>query len=111
MAATFDQLPNEVADLKELVRGLCKKVDHLISGKPDVKEIMNAEEAAAFLGVSKGTLYNNNSGLPYHKFGKKNYYKLEDLQEWKLKNRIKSKEEQYSDLQEEMISKQKTNRK
>ena len=60
------------------------------------KEILNFNEACAFLDYSKSYLYKltHSRRIPHYKpNGKKLYFKRVDLEEWLLKNRVKSIDE------------------
>lgn len=50
---------------------------------------LNTEEAAAFLGISKDSLYNMTSAgaVPYSKLGGRNRYKADDFNQLLLENR------------------------
>lgn len=56
---------------------------YLTQNKPVVAEeeaILNAEQAATFMNISKGTLYDNIRSIPHQKkFGKLYFFKLELL--------------------------------
>lgn len=63
--------------------------------QPGVKEILNVEETASFLGVSKSRVYKmtHRREVPYYHTGKYLYFKREDVLQWVMKNRISSREE------------------
>ncbi len=61
-----------------------------------MKEILNAAEAANYLGIKKSYLYRLTSGklIPHSKpNGKKIYFSVEDLNAWMMGNRIHTEEE------------------
>jgi excisionase family DNA binding protein len=68
---------------------------HLPTQTP--RQFLNAEEAAAYLGIAKITLYTYTSKriIPYYKSRRKIYIKLADLDDFILRdqNRVKSVEE------------------
>ena len=63
----------------------------------NTKAFLTAEEAAAYLGIAKITLYTYTSKriIPYYKSRRKIYIKLADLDDFILRdqNRVKSVEE------------------
>jgi len=46
-----------------------------------IEKWLNSKEAAQYLNISERTLFNltSNGKIPYHKFGRRNRYLLEDL--------------------------------
>ena len=52
-----EQNPNETASLQKTVDGLKKELEKVKSVVYAAKEVLNLEEAALFLGISKSSLY------------------------------------------------------
>lgn len=60
------------------------------------KNILTAKEVAEYLGMNISYLYKltMNRAIPYYKpSGKKIYFKLQEVEEWLLSNRISTNEE------------------
>lgn len=71
------------------------KLECLIIGQGQ-KKVLTLEEAAAYSGLSKSHLYKLTStrGIPCYKpRGKYIYFDREELDQWLLRNRVKTKEE------------------
>jgi len=76
--------------IEQIVNGVCERLEAAN------KNVMDAREAAAFLGVSMSHLYKlcHTRKIPYYKpQGKLSYFKREELEQWLLKNRVASDEE------------------
>ena len=54
-----------------------------------VKSIMNTDEVADFVGISKSTIYGltHNGLIPHYKRGKRLYFKTVEIEEWITANR------------------------
>lgn len=59
------------------------------------KEIMNVQQVADYLSISKQTVYGMTCRMevPFYKRGKKNYFKKSDIDEWLLATRRKTRED------------------
>lgn len=60
------------------------------------KEILNADEAAQYTGLKKSYLYKltMNRGIPHSKpSGKMCYFRRKDLDEWMMRNPVKTEDE------------------
>ncbi|OJW17981.1 MAG: hypothetical protein BGO48_15475 [Mucilaginibacter sp. 44-25] len=80
----FNELPEVIRKLFEKVESIEQTMLHL---KPEVTEkddLLNVEEAAAFLKISAASLYTKVSRkeIPFSKPGKRLYFSRSDLQEW-----------------------------
>lgn len=88
-------------------------MDHLILVNA-LKEVLNGEilsknkksfigfkEACNFLGISASCLYKYrmNNIVPYYKTGKKLYFKIEELEDWLVKRKVKSNDELINQIQ------------
>lgn len=54
------------------------------------KEVLNVEEVALMIGVSKSRVYHlvSSRDIPYYKQGKKVLFKKSEIEEWLLRDRI-----------------------
>lgn len=54
------------------------------------KEVLDVEEVALMLNVSKSRIYHlvSSRNIPHYKQGKKVYFKKSEIEEWKLQDRI-----------------------
>lgn len=80
MAITFDTLPQAVSALQTKLDRLEALIRKLQPDK-EIKELLTVDEAAAFLHLSKPTLYSKVSRkeLPYMKNGKRIYFSRKEL--------------------------------
>lgn len=81
--------------IEDLIDQVATKVVSIIFAKDPVQttqtdEILDINEAAAFLGLKRSTLYNR-SDIPRLKQGKKNYYSRQQLTEWLKSSPVKTK--------------------
>lgn len=84
---TFDNLPHEVAALREDVKHLTALVEQLIDMRGhqhSYPEIMSIEEAAQMLNFKKNTLYDMTSKgtIPFKKRGNKLFFDRDELLAW-----------------------------
>lgn len=86
-----------------------EKLNHLLKEQNLLKkEILNANEASLYLGISKSNLYKKTSELkiPHYKpEGKIIYFKRSELDEWMLRNRQSTVNEISNKAANLMISK------
>ena len=77
----FEQLHESIEELKEVIAK-----QQMIFHKSNQKEFFSFEEARAFLGVTKGTLYQyvSKRKIPYSKKFNKLYFSREELVKWVL---------------------------
>ena len=54
------------------------------------KEVLDVEEVALMLNVSKSRIYHlvSSRNIPHYKHGKKVYFKKSEIEEWQLQDRI-----------------------
>ncbi|PAW94637.1 hypothetical protein CKK33_14505 [Mucilaginibacter sp. MD40] len=99
--------PFEFNELPKVVRMLFEKVESIeqivlkLKPEPAVKDdLLNLEEAAAFLKISEASLYTKVSRkeIPFSKPGKRLYFSRTELQEWISKARHKTANEIRSQL-------------
>lgn len=59
------------------------------------KEVLNVEETALMLGVSKSRVYHlvSSREIPHYKNGKNVLFKKSEIEEWQLRDRIPTNEE------------------
>ena len=77
------------------IEALLKSMSRVENGNVTVTEILNVDEAAKYLSVTKSHIYKQTSQneIPHYKRGKKIYFKRSELYEWLTNNRITTKEE------------------
>ena len=88
-----EQNPNETALLRMAVDGLKKELEKVKSVIYTTKEVLNLEEAALFLGISKSSLYKmtHNQIIPYFKPNNKMvYFEKTELLKWLRQNPVAS---------------------
>lgn len=88
-----EQNPNETALLRKMVDGLKQEVEKVKSVVYASKEVLNLEEAAMFLGISKSSLYKmtHNQVIPYFKPNNKMvYFEKSELLKWLRQNPVAS---------------------
>ena len=81
-------------DLNKVANNIANLVAELIATSQ--KEVLNADEAAKFLNVSKSHLYKLTMGrkIPHYKpLGKLIYFRKTELEQWLLANRCATDEE------------------
>ncbi len=80
----FNELPEVVRQLFEKVEQIALSIERLEPKADQETELLNIEEAAAFLKVSVGALYSKVSRkeIPFCKPGKRLYFNKIDLREW-----------------------------
>ena len=89
-----EQKPNETALLRKVVDGLKQELERVKNVVYASKEVLNLEEAAMFLGISKSSLYKmtHEQTIPYYKpNGKMVYFEKAELLTWIRRNAIASK--------------------
>lgn len=81
-----------VAELQQQVERLTDLVERSVSGAP---KLMNTDEAAQYLHISKDWLYTlaSKKDIPYYKVGKGLRFDRDELDRWQRKNRTKTKRE------------------
>lgn len=94
---TFDKLPEamelllgEFKSLKEEVSTLsktCKTISE--KKKPSEVEVMNVRQICDFLMCSKWSIYNwvENGTIPYFKVGKRLFFNVEEVAQWRYQER------------------------
>jgi len=93
----FTELELKIDNLAYMVGELSKKLG---SKSKQVDKPLNISQAAKYIDVAKGTLYNFTSRriIPHFKKGKRLYFYKEDLDRWLKSNRKKSIEEIEAEL-------------
>lgn len=84
-----EQKPNETALLRKVVDGLKQELERVKNVVYASKEVLNLEEAAMFLGISKSSLYKmtHNQVIPYFKPNNKMvYFEKSELLKWLRQN-------------------------
>ncbi len=88
-----EQNPNETALLRKTVDGLKKELERVKNLIYAAKEVLNLEEAAMFLGISKSSLYKmtHNQVVPFYKPNNKMvYFEKSELLKWLRQNPVAS---------------------
>lgn len=88
-----EQNPNETALLRKTVDGLKKELERVKNLVYAAKEVLNLEEAAIFLGISKSSLYKmtHNQVVPFYKPNNKMvYFEKSELLKWLRQNPVAS---------------------
>lgn len=89
----IEQNPNETALLRKTVDGLKKELERVKNLVYSAKEVLNLEEAAMFLGISKSSLYKmtHNQVVPFYKPNNKMvYFEKSELLKWLRQNPVAS---------------------
>lgn len=83
-----------IDEFKELIRE-CMYIPSQPVQLTTTKEILNIDEACAFVGISKGSMYKHtmNREIPHCKTGKKLIFNRNELIEWVGNHRVKTKKE------------------
>lgn len=103
---TFEQLPEAVALLLEKVR----RIEALLENQPaagvDVIRMLNVTEAAAFLDISVQSLYTKVSRreIPVHKPGKRLYFNQQELLDWMMGGRLKTRQEIEREAEQHLVA-------
>jgi len=76
-------------DLKEFADYLLSNTEIKSNVTEPSKSIMNTDEVAEFVGISKSTIYGltHNGEIPHYKRGKRLYFKTEEIEEWITEHR------------------------
>jgi excisionase family DNA binding protein len=74
-----------MSTFEDLVRGIAREearavVEVALAERPTAEEWLSHSEAAALLGVSPGTLYNQGDRVPFHKAGLHRRYRRSELE-------------------------------
>lgn len=84
----------------ELIFQKLEAIEKLLKEKqtcvaPDTETILNMDQAAEFIGISKATLYGytSSSKVPHYRNGKFICFKRSELQDWITRFRVKTTEE------------------
>ena len=82
----FKSLREEVSTLNETCKGLSERK------KPSDVEVMNVRQICDFLMCSKWSIYNwvENGDLPYFKVGRRLFFNVDDVVQWRYQLRRKT---------------------
>lgn len=71
-------------DLIEFAEYLLSGIESKNREITTVKTILNTDEVAEFVGISKSTIYGltHNGEIPHYKRGKRLYFKADEIEEW-----------------------------
>lgn len=94
MEVNFIKLQNDVKETKSLLLSLISSHQNARSTN-DVEQVLTVEECAAFLHLSKATIYKKISTgeLPVSKKAKRCYFLRSDLIEYLKKDRVQTNDE------------------
>lgn len=91
MSNPFEILDARLAAIEDLLLDM-KRANRLTPAPtaPPPARILMTDEAAAFVGLAKATLYKLTSAgqIPHYKRGKKLYFEREALEAWLTQNRV-----------------------
>jgi len=78
-----------------LERAMNKYINSMALELKEGSDILDRDEAAQFLKISKQSLYGmtHQHTIPYYKQGKKLYFKKSDLEAWITKGKIKTRDD------------------
>jgi excisionase family DNA binding protein len=87
-----------------------KKFAEIVANKAIIctKDVLTSDEAANYLGISKGSLYQMTmkNRLPFYRpSGRTIYFDRKELQDWMKQNRVSTKEELNAKAESYCISK------
>jgi excisionase family DNA binding protein len=82
-------------EFKEFLRNTLKEILSEQNNQTVLPEVLNVQQAAAFLKLQVTTLYEKTSRklIPHFKKGNKLYFHLSALQDWINKGKVKTREE------------------
>lgn len=91
MENPFEMIINKLNDIENLLKSVMKNDN----GSVTITEILNLNQAATYLSLSKSALYKKTSerAIPHFKQGNQLFFKRVELDDWLTKNRIMSKDE------------------
>jgi|SRR5579863_433231 len=92
MENPFEILDRKLDKIGEMLEILISNRQEIRIMSTENKEIMNIDEVAAFLFISKSTLYKfvMNRKIPHFKVGGKLYFKRSDLMSWVQEGKVKT---------------------
>lgn len=96
----FKSLREEVSTLNETCKSLSEKK------KPSDVEVMNVRQICDFLMCSKWSIYNwvENGDLPYFKVGRRLFFNVDDVVQWRYQLRRKALLEKHEMIDSHMQS-------
>ena len=94
MENPFEIIVDRLDKIETLLKQLVK-TENIAPPVLAVNEILNTNQAADYLSITKSTLYKHTAEreIPHYKNGKKLYFKRVELEEWLTRHRITTKGE------------------
>lgn len=92
MENPFELILKKLDAIEQLLRNSPQPI---IQTKADVKEVLNIDQAAEYVSLSKSAIYKKTAErtIPHFKQGKRLYFKLTDLNTWLTELKISTKAE------------------
>jgi excisionase family DNA binding protein len=92
MENPFELILKKLDTIEQLLRNAPQPIIHTI---PDVKEVLNLDQAAEYVSLSKSAIYKKTSqrNIPHFKQGKKLYFKRSELDAWLTDLKVSTNEE------------------
>jgi excisionase family DNA binding protein len=92
MENPFELILKKLDTIEQLLKNAPKPI---IQTKGDVREVLNLEQAAEYVSLSKSAIYKKTAErtIPHFKQGKKLYFRLADLNLWLTELKISTKAE------------------
>lgn len=84
-----------IIDKLNYIENLLKTVMKNDAGSVTITEVLNLNQAAEYVSLSKSAIYKKTSerNIPHFKKGKKLYFKRSELNEWLTENKISTYDE------------------
>lgn len=93
----MEELINKINEMAERQERIEEKLTRLLEKGEPLKEVMDTQECARYIGVSVGRLRTLTAShqIPFfkHELGKRNYYRRTDIDNWKASRRVKTDRE------------------
>jgi excisionase family DNA binding protein len=102
MDLSFEMLPKAVTDLLTKVGNIERLLtEKTVNQQPDTDQILDIDEAAVFLKLSKASIYGlvSRAEIPVNKKGKRLYFSRKELTDWVKLGRKKTQTELAADAQ------------
>lgn len=92
MENPFELILKKLDTIEQLLRNVPQPIIHTT---PDVKEVLNLNQAAEYVSLSKSAIYKKTSqrNIPHFKQGKKLYFKRRELDAWLTDLKVSTNEE------------------
>ena len=106
MENPFELILERLNSIENMIKSL-KQIDPVVSSP--MNEILNVDQAVAYLGLAKATLYQMTSGrlIPHSKVGKKIIFRRNELYDWISSHRVKTNTEIEQEANEYLLKRKK----